>query len=222
LHQIRVHCQGIGHPLLGDDVYGGGIGRDGQRVGVGGDDVGGDDVRSNSGSRGCGDGDDGSVANVSLLGNCKLHPSARRVPLKVHRTMARQALHAALLGFTHPATGERLVFDCPPPPDFTGALEIMRNLRRVPLQAADHSGCSGRIYGLASDRVTCATPELTAQQRRTRAKEGVAAQETSPAPPAQELQSNDHPHVNTRASAPRGASLVGGRLAHEPQLHGAY
>jgi len=31
--------------------------------------------------------------------------------------LARQALHAAVLGFVHPITGERLRFESPPPPD---------------------------------------------------------------------------------------------------------
>jgi 23S rRNA pseudouridine1911/1915/1917 synthase len=31
--------------------------------------------------------------------------------------LARQALHAAVLGFVHPVTGERLRFETPPPPD---------------------------------------------------------------------------------------------------------
>lgn len=31
--------------------------------------------------------------------------------------MPRHALHARILGFTHPSTGERVVFECDPPPD---------------------------------------------------------------------------------------------------------
>ncbi|MEZ4227920.1 MAG: RluA family pseudouridine synthase [Polyangiaceae bacterium] len=40
----------------------------------------------------------------------------------------RQALHAAELGFTHPATGERLLFRSALPPDFAAALEALREL----------------------------------------------------------------------------------------------
>ncbi len=43
-----------------------------------------------------------------------LHPPARRAALD----FARQALHAASLGFVHPATGEALRFETPPPADF--------------------------------------------------------------------------------------------------------
>ena len=34
----------------------------------------------------------------------------------------RQALHARRLGFTHPATGQRLDFDSPLPPDMTALI----------------------------------------------------------------------------------------------------
>jgi 23S rRNA pseudouridine1911/1915/1917 synthase len=38
----------------------------------------------------------------------------------------RPALHAAVLGFTHPATGERLRFEAPVPPDLRAALDALR------------------------------------------------------------------------------------------------
>jgi 23S rRNA pseudouridine1911/1915/1917 synthase len=37
----------------------------------------------------------------------------------------RQALHAAVLGFAHPATGEALLFESPPPPDFMAVLDAL-------------------------------------------------------------------------------------------------
>lgn len=40
----------------------------------------------------------------------------------------RQALHAAVLGFAHPVTGERLRFEAPLPPDFASALAALRTL----------------------------------------------------------------------------------------------
>jgi 23S rRNA pseudouridine1911/1915/1917 synthase len=40
--------------------------------------------------------------------------------------IGRQALHAAVLGFTHPATHERLRFETPPPEDFQRALRVLR------------------------------------------------------------------------------------------------
>jgi len=41
---------------------------------------------------------------------------------------ARQALHARLLGFTHPATGEELTFESPLPTDMAG---LLSNLERL-------------------------------------------------------------------------------------------
>ncbi|WP_375291733.1 RluA family pseudouridine synthase [Qipengyuania sp.] len=66
-HQVRVHCASIGHPLLGDPVYG-------------------------------------------------RTPKALRATLS-ELSFARQALHAAELGFTHPVSGERLLFRADLPPD---------------------------------------------------------------------------------------------------------
>jgi 23S rRNA pseudouridine1911/1915/1917 synthase len=48
--------------------------------------------------------------------------------LAVSGTLGRQALHAAVLGFTHPRTGERLRFEVPPPDDFARALAALRAL----------------------------------------------------------------------------------------------
>jgi len=66
-HQVRVHCSSIGHPLLGDPVYG-------------------------------------------------RTPAALR-PLLRQIGFARQALHAASLGFDHPVTGERVEFRAELPAD---------------------------------------------------------------------------------------------------------
>jgi 23S rRNA pseudouridine1911/1915/1917 synthase len=42
--------------------------------------------------------------------------------------VGRQALHAAVLGFTHPVTSERLRFEAPLPADFARALAALRKL----------------------------------------------------------------------------------------------
>lgn len=71
-HQIRVHMAHLGHPVVGDRLYGGGRGIPGV-----GDIVG-------------------------------------------------QALHAGLLGFRHPRTGEYLEFTTPPPPDMSALVAGLR------------------------------------------------------------------------------------------------
>ena len=44
----------------------------------------------------------------------------------VAKTLGRQALHAAVLGFVHPTTGERLRFEAPLPHDLETALDALR------------------------------------------------------------------------------------------------
>ena len=73
-HQIRVHMAHIGHPLLGDKLYGSGFATKSARL--------------------------PEAAQQALL------------------ALDRQALHAALLGFAHPRTGETLGFSSDPPADF--------------------------------------------------------------------------------------------------------
>ncbi|WP_371347262.1 RluA family pseudouridine synthase [Ancylobacter sp. IITR112] len=80
-HQIRVHMAHIGHPMLGDALYG-----VGQRT------------------------------RASRL------PEAARMALD---GLGRQALHAARLGFEHPATGEILSFESPLPADLARLEEAL-------------------------------------------------------------------------------------------------
>ena len=47
----------------------------------------------------------------------------------VAAALGRQALHAAALGFAHPATGKALRFEVEPPEDFRSALEALRALK---------------------------------------------------------------------------------------------
>jgi 23S rRNA pseudouridine1911/1915/1917 synthase len=46
--------------------------------------------------------------------------------LAAHLGLARQGLHAARLGFAHPADGRRLAFTSGHPPDLAGALSLLR------------------------------------------------------------------------------------------------
>jgi 23S rRNA pseudouridine1911/1915/1917 synthase len=83
-HQIRVHMAHLGHPLLGDRVYG---------------------------------------AHVATKA-AKL-PDAPRAALAV---LGRQALHATLLGFAHPADSRHLSFDSPPPPQMAHLIEALARM----------------------------------------------------------------------------------------------
>jgi 23S rRNA pseudouridine1911/1915/1917 synthase len=75
-HQIRVHLSELGHPLLGDQVY----------------------------------------------GKPSRDPKVRAAELAI----GRQALHAQVLGFVHPVSGEVMRFVAEPPLDFARALSELR------------------------------------------------------------------------------------------------
>ena len=82
-HQIRVHLSSIGHPILGDPLYGG----------------------------------------------RKRMASVESLPLREGlQRLRRQALHAASLGFVHPATGEALKFDSSLPEDILEAVGLLRRM----------------------------------------------------------------------------------------------
>lgn len=78
-HQIRVHLAHLGHPIVGDDMYGGKpfVDADGRTV------------------------------------------------------IDRQALHAALLGFTHPITEEPMEFVAPPRDELLGLIRLLRERAEV-------------------------------------------------------------------------------------------
>ncbi len=83
-HQIRVHLASIGHPVIGDPLYG--------RVGS---------------------------ARMAELGETGRAAVGR---------LDRQALHAYRLGFVHPGTGERCVWETALPPDLK---ELIRSLEQI-------------------------------------------------------------------------------------------
>jgi len=81
-HQIRVHAAHVGHPLIGDPIYG----------------------------------------QARALPNVAGDAEARILI----ETFPRQALHAAVLGFRHPVSGEILRFCSEPPPDMHEVLTLLR------------------------------------------------------------------------------------------------
>jgi 23S rRNA pseudouridine1911/1915/1917 synthase len=83
-HQIRVHLAEIGHPVLGDPVYG----------------------RT-------------TAARLAAL------PPAAREALKA---LGGQALHAYVIGFDHPATGDRLRYESQVPKHFKSLMEKLERL----------------------------------------------------------------------------------------------
>ena len=95
-HQIRVHSRHLGHPLLGYDAYGGGAAAAAAAIAARGD---------------------GTAAG----------DRARRAMAaqQVAAALGRPALHAKTLGFTHPVTRQRLLFESDVPPDFQAALEAL-------------------------------------------------------------------------------------------------
>jgi 23S rRNA pseudouridine1911/1915/1917 synthase len=78
-HQIRVHMESIGHPVVGDPVYGGG-------------------------------------------GSRRISGAARLAADRIERLASRQALHAAILEFRHPVTGEPVSLRSEWPADLRPAL----------------------------------------------------------------------------------------------------
>ena len=86
-HQIRVHMSHVGHPLVGDPVYG-----------------------------------------RSGLAGLRPEDEAAETALGVVTAFRRQALHAAILGFDHPITGEGLRFETEPPRDFRRLTKVLSAL----------------------------------------------------------------------------------------------
>jgi 23S rRNA pseudouridine1911/1915/1917 synthase len=68
-------------------------------------------------------------SGTPILGD-PLYGKPPKVPAvrTVAEALGHQALHARLLGFTHPVTGARVRFEAPPPLDFLRALETLRAL----------------------------------------------------------------------------------------------
>lgn len=62
------------------------------------------------------------VYGVTEFMDWKISPAVRGAL----ESLEGQALHAELLGFTHPAEGGRVQFNAPPPPDFAKALDALR------------------------------------------------------------------------------------------------
>jgi 23S rRNA pseudouridine1911/1915/1917 synthase len=82
-HQIRVHLSHLGHPVVGDPVYGGG-------------------------------------------GPRRITGAARGLADRLARVTPRQALHAALLAFQHPVTGQPMAFRSEWPADLAESARLLQ------------------------------------------------------------------------------------------------
>jgi 23S rRNA pseudouridine1911/1915/1917 synthase len=71
------------------------------------------------------------VAGDAVYGGKRTLPSRRGAAREAFATLDRPALHAARLAFTHPATGARLTFEAPLPPDLESVLARLRIAARV-------------------------------------------------------------------------------------------
>jgi 23S rRNA pseudouridine1911/1915/1917 synthase len=63
------------------------------------------------------------ILGDALYGGIPRDPRLREIA----QTLARQALHAKILGFVHPVTGESLCFEAAPPADMSLALDALRS-----------------------------------------------------------------------------------------------
>ncbi len=59
----------------------------------------------------------------------KFNQQDQKIALQLLRIMPRQALHAKTLGFIHPETGEKLLFDSELPEDIQRVIELLEKLR---------------------------------------------------------------------------------------------
>ena len=68
----------------------------------------------------------GLVGDATYGGRRKLAKAALpEATAEAVRNFPRQALHAAVLGFDHPVTGEKMRFEAPLPPDMAGLLDLL-------------------------------------------------------------------------------------------------
>jgi 23S rRNA pseudouridine1911/1915/1917 synthase len=66
------------------------------------------------------------VAGDATYGGTRPAPSQKTSSRAALASLERPALHAARLAFTHPGTGQRVVFESPLPPDLQGVVDRLR------------------------------------------------------------------------------------------------
>lgn len=71
------------------------------------------------------------VAGDAVYGGTRTPSSRRAASREALLSLERPALHAARLSFAHPASGERIAFEAPLPPDLEAVLERLRAAARA-------------------------------------------------------------------------------------------
>ena len=102
-HQIRVHAAHVGHPIVGDAAY------RGTSAGV---------IASLGKAR--------AGAALRAASGGAIPKAATAAAARLVESIGRPALHARVLGFVHPVSGEEVVFEAAPPDDFGGLVEALR------------------------------------------------------------------------------------------------
>ncbi|RAV12943.1 RluA family pseudouridine synthase [Paenibacillus contaminans] len=115
-HQIRVHMQHIGHPLIGDKMYGPGA-REMAEAAL---------QPENGGSGTALYGAGGPNAEGGAAG-CQAESAAERPNAAGQFGLERHALHASKLAFDHPGTRMRVEYKAELPADMREALERLQN-----------------------------------------------------------------------------------------------
>ncbi len=109
-HQIRIHMAWLGHPIVGDDMYGG-----------------------------------RALLPADVLPPQHVDPDSASTPL-----IARQALHAAVLGFTHPITNTPMRFTAPLRNDMAALVHLLR-AHRPAIGAIDVAGATVDLHAAIPD-----------------------------------------------------------------------
>jgi len=90
-HQIRIHASYLGHPVVGDPLYG------------------------------------GTKREIPMA----VRGREREELARLLESLQGQALHAYELSFDHPTSGERMVFQSPPPPDMAALIGWLREREKA-------------------------------------------------------------------------------------------